>query len=114
MPDVLGHVLGAVGDTLVVSGRGLWALDVHTGRVSWRHQPIGPQAYGYGRGALCGNEVLWPTHDELMGFDLHSGRLLRRVSLRVRQTSGGHVLPCEDVLLICNGEELVALETVSR
>ncbi len=114
VPDVLGHVLGAVGDTLVVSGRGLWALDVHTGRVSWRHQPIGPQAYGYGRGALCGNEVLWPTHDELMGFDLHSGRLLRRVSLRVRQTSGGHVLPCEDVLLICNGEELVALETVSR
>lgn len=114
LPDVVGHVLGAVGDVLVVSGRGLWALDVHSGRVVWRYRPTSPEAYGYGRGAICGSEVLWPTHDELMGFDLYSGRLLRRVSLRVRGTTGGHLLPCEGVLLISSGDELVALDTVSR
>ncbi|RMG34688.1 MAG: hypothetical protein D6725_13810 [Planctomycetota bacterium] len=114
LPDSIGHVLGAVRDVVVVSGRGLWALDVRTGRVLWRYRPTDPRSYGHGRGAICGAEVLWPTHDELMGFDLRHGRLLRRVSLRLRQTSGGHLLPCDGVLLLCNEDELVGLQVLDH
>ncbi|MEX1232804.1 MAG: PQQ-binding-like beta-propeller repeat protein [Planctomycetaceae bacterium] len=108
LPDRIVHLLGAVGETLVASGRSLWALDVNSGRVTWHVGFQDPAGFGFGRGLLTPREVLWPTRDELILVDHRLGKMTRRYPLRARfGVSGGNLLAMKGCLLIAELNRLV-------
>jgi hypothetical protein len=65
LPDVL-HLLGIVRRNLIVSGNRLAALDVLSGELKFVW-PESQQAglRGMGRGLVAGDEVFWPTRNEI-------------------------------------------------
>ena len=65
LPDAL-HLLGVVRRNLIVSGNRLAALDVLSGKLKFVW-PESQQAgiRGMGRGLVAGDEVFWPTRNEI-------------------------------------------------
>jgi outer membrane protein assembly factor BamB len=65
LPDVV-HLLGVVRHNLIASGNRLAALDVRSGDVQF----VWPESQhagirGMGRGVVAGDEVFWPTRNEI-------------------------------------------------
>lgn len=73
LPDRIRHVLGVHNGVLIVSGRGLWGLEPATGAVLWGGPRYAPEHFGYGRGAIVGSTVLFPTRDQVELRDLQTG-----------------------------------------
>ena len=114
-PGQIVHLIGITESTLIISGDQLWALDVETGRTIWRFGYDDVAGRGYGHGVIIGDEVLWPTREELFGVDVKSGRPIRRVLLRESLgVSGGHLLVSDRHLLICGPDHLTALRLIPR
>ena len=68
------NLLGVGGGNLIASGRRLWWLNVDTGKVAY-YWPDRAVANSYGRGALVGDEVLFPTRTDLHVFRQDVGNL---------------------------------------
>jgi outer membrane protein assembly factor BamB len=70
------HLLGVAGGNLWASGDKLWWINVTTGkRAYW---PEGAEPKSFGRGALVGNKVYWPTAERIHVFDQRSGQQARQ------------------------------------
>jgi outer membrane protein assembly factor BamB len=120
------HLLGVANDTLLVSGDSLYWVDVYTGRqmAQFPRGKLGgaehaaPSPRGFGRGALAGEHVWWPTRESLYVFDARPAttdfgwqpRLVREIPLLPRATTGGNLVLADGVLLIASGDKLMALE----
>jgi outer membrane protein assembly factor BamB len=113
-PDAI-HMLGVAGDKLLVSGDRLYWIDCASGKLA-RYWPDGPSPKGYGRGALAGNRVYWPTRNMIFVFDQTSGELKSTIDLRVRdeRASGGNLVIAGGRLLIAAADRLVAFDQYSR
>ena len=112
-PGQIVHLLGVADSSLLVSGDQLWALDVGTGRTNWRFGYDDVAGQGYGRGAIVGDRVFWPTREELVSVDLSSGRPMRRIPLTESLgVSGGHLLVSDRRLLISGRDHLTALTLI--
>jgi len=66
-PHDVVHLLGVGGGNLIASGSHLWWLNVDGGKVVglW---PKDNSTHGYGRGALVGDEIYFPTRTEIHVF----------------------------------------------
>jgi outer membrane protein assembly factor BamB len=120
------HLLGASNDTLLVSGDSLYWIDVYTGRLMAQFprgrlggaEQAAPSPRGFGRGALVGDRVWWPTRESLYIFEARPAttdfglqpRMVKEIPLLPRGTTGGNLVFAGGVLLIANGNKLVAFE----
>jgi outer membrane protein assembly factor BamB len=121
-PEDAVHLLGVLGNTLVASGDKLWGFNAATGRVDavW---PDSSPPRGFGRGVLMGEEVIWPTRQELYHFRLEQ-RVVRDESGAARRSAwwqnthidnllnhaatGGNLVVAKDHLLIATSDTLYA------
>jgi outer membrane protein assembly factor BamB len=105
-------LLGVAQPWLIAAGRKLYWISMREedrGRVKcvW---PDGVERPGYGRGLLCGANVLWPTRDKLYVFDARTARPRKAIDLRARSASGGNLLVAGGRLLVATESELLALD----
>jgi hypothetical protein len=104
------HLLGVVGKNLIVSGNRLSAVDVRSGanRYTWpesEHAGI----RGMGRGLLAGNEVFWPTREDIYVFDAATGAQSRSpISLRSMGSVGANLAAAGGQLIVASHDKLLA------
>ena len=68
------QLLGVVGKHLIASGERIASLDISSGKLDWawpesEHAGI----RGMGRGVIAGNEIFWPTRNEIFVVDPKTG-----------------------------------------
>lgn len=109
LPDGIRHILGAADDRVVLSGSRLWALDVDSGKILWGSADHGgdPEADGYGRGLLVGDQVYWPKRGSIEVRDQRTGRPVDLIDLSTRGSTGGNLLIAGDRLIIAEPDRLV-------
>ncbi|HMC10612.1 MAG TPA: PQQ-binding-like beta-propeller repeat protein, partial [Pirellulaceae bacterium] len=120
--DVI-HLLGVADDTFLASGDSLYWIDAHTGRLLAQFprgklgaEQAAPSPRGFGRGTLADNHVWWPTREAIVVFEAKpiatdfgwQPRLVREIPLAPPQITGGNLVMADGVLLIANGDKLVA------
>ncbi len=117
-PDPIEYVLGISGNTLVVSGRSLWGVNIANGEPTWPQRRIGeddPEGFSSGRGTLIGHEIWWPNRDELIVVSATDGRIQRRVQLRETiAESGGHLSTSGPFLLMSRTNRITVLGPVGK
>ncbi len=121
----VNQLLGAPGDTLLVSGDRLVWLDKRTGRVvasfPGSTTPIVggalPSPRGLGRGVISGRQVYWPTAGEIYVFSAQlpgadsedsTPAILRRIEVTPGGGDGVNVLVAEGTLLVASPSRLMA------
>ncbi|MCA9026584.1 MAG: PQQ-binding-like beta-propeller repeat protein [Planctomycetaceae bacterium] len=108
-PSRTVHLLGVAGTDLYVSGDQLWSIDTLTGQTNWRFGYDDPAGFGYGRGAIAGDHIFWPTHESLYTIDRRTGLAVQRYSLTdILGVSGGHIVLGHDRLLVSGPDHLTA------
>lgn len=127
--DVM-HLLGVRGDTLFASGDYLYWIDLQSGRLQCqfpakRHDGphfARPAPAGYGRGALAGDFVYWPTREAIYVFEQQPGKGstggqpigVEVIDLKNRRlASGGNLIFADGRILVANPDGIVAFEAVS-
>jgi outer membrane protein assembly factor BamB len=105
------HLLGVVGESLIVTGNQLWSLDVRSGktRFAW---PEGQHAgiRGMGRGLIAGEEVFWPTRNDIYVISAVTGQRTRPpISLSPFGSAGANLAAANGRLIIATREKLAAL-----
>lgn len=110
------HLLGVVGDRLIVSGDYLYWLDVWTGRLVGQFPAVGDtESLGYGRGLIAGNVVYWPTRDAIHVLDAAGMQPTRQeINLSEMETQGGNLCLADSVLLIAGPDRLTAFNQFGR
>lgn len=112
LQDQIRHVLGVVGNQLVLTGNHLWILNATTGNRIYpqlfqpgRH----PEFDGYGRGLIAGEEIYWPTRSKI--------EVRNRVGQRTQQPepcSGGNLAIAGEMLIVAEPRRLVAYSDFAR
>jgi outer membrane protein assembly factor BamB len=109
LPDAL-HLLGVVRRNLIVSGHRLAALDLHSGAVKF----VWPESEhagirGVGRGVVAGDEVFWPTRNEI--YVIHAmtgGRSRNPIQIDSISDSGANLAAAEGRLIVAGADKLMA------
>ena len=116
LTEPLQQLLGVAQGRLIASGRSLWGFDASQGDLVWSVPASEPEDWGYGRGVLAGDQVLWSTKDALWFIDQAQGTLLREHSLKEsdRPRTGGNLTVCEGVVLIAGEDRLTAYGEYAR
>jgi outer membrane protein assembly factor BamB len=109
--SAIRDLLGVSEGQVIAAGDQLWGFDTETG-AAWRFGFDDPEGYGYGRGALAGRRVYWPTREELFVVDSANGSVLDRLDLGAAGLTGGNVTIAGDRLLIASPDRLTALGPV--
>ncbi|MFZ5829116.1 MAG: PQQ-binding-like beta-propeller repeat protein, partial [Planctomycetota bacterium] len=108
--DIL-HLVGAVGPWLVAAGGKLYWIraGADDGGGIARVWPEGASVPGHGRPTIAGGEVIFPTRDGLVIFNLDTGQPLREVDLRRHGAGGGNLVAADGRLLVATPNELICL-----
>jgi outer membrane protein assembly factor BamB len=117
LPEDAIHLLGVGNGNLLASGDWLWWIDARHGKVLKRWPDTTP--LGYGRGALMGDQVVWPTRDALYVFDQRVWSRSQTVPDPIplggqRSASGGNLVPAEGMLLIATGDKLFGFHQIGK
>ena len=110
------HLLGVAQGHLIATGKNVWWIDVVTGKpvAIWPKYSRDLEE-AYGRGVLSGEEIYWPTREEMIVFDqqplgLDQPRILRRIRLARPDLelplSGGNLIVARGHLLIATNDWL--------
>ncbi len=75
--DSIRHVVAVVRGRVIVSGRAPWALTTTTGQVVWGGPRYAPEYFGFGRPAVTGRTLLFPTRAGVEVRDALTGNALR-------------------------------------
>ncbi len=118
------HLLGVAGDNLIVSGDRLLWIDRSTGQIHAQFPSAGtsgnlnalPSPRGLGRGLISGDEVYWPTANEILVFSTDLSQvnsvdappMTRRIRLDTRGSEGGNLVAANGWLLIATPSRLMA------
>ncbi len=118
------HVLGVTDAHLIVSGDRLLWLDRRTGKIGGRFPAAGdggnvsalPSPRGLGRGLISGDEIYWPTANEIIVFatavkekqPVDAPPMLRRIRLDTRGSEGGNLVAGDGWLLVATPSRLMA------
>jgi outer membrane protein assembly factor BamB len=102
LPDAL-HLLGISGKHLIVSGDVISGMDTSSGNVVWTW-PESDRAgiRGMGRGIIAGNEIFWPTRNEILVIDPQTGGQTRP-PISLSSLAGGANLAISQGRLIVAG-----------
>ena len=109
LPDAL-HLLGVAQQNLVVSGNRLWALDVRSGKIRF----VWPESEhagirGMGRGVVAGDEIFWPTRNEIYVLHAATGERTRTpISLRSISDHGANLAAAHEHLIVAGHDKLTA------
>ena len=118
------QLLGVGQGNLIASGDFLYWIDVTTGRLVGQYPQPGlrgddhgrPNPRGFGRGALVGENVYWPTREAIYVFQQRTRKTENRrepvgvqtVELTQRDATGGNLVVARGVLLITTANKLQA------
>jgi hypothetical protein len=109
LPDAL-HLFGVVGDNLIVSGSRLAALDVRSGAIRF----VWPESEhagirGMGRGVVAGDEVFWPTRNEIYVIHGVTGAQSRNpIPLGAISNCGANLAAANGRLVVAGPDKLMA------
>jgi len=111
LPEDVVHLLGVGHGNLLASGDTLWWIDAERGKVLKRWPDTSP--WGYGRGILMGDQVIWPTQTKLYVFDqaVSAEPTAPRdpiVLTEERDATGGNLVAADGILLIATPDKLFA------
>lgn len=118
------HLLGVSGEHLIAGGDHLYWFDAHTGQLltQFPYAALGgaEQAAraprGLGRGLLAGENIWWPTRENIWVFAAQpqatefgpAPRLVRQTPLASSGVTGGNLVRADGVLLIATADQLTA------
>ena len=108
LPDAL-HLLGVVRRNLIVSGNRLAALDVLSGKLKFVW-PESQQAgiRGMGRGLVAGDEVFWPTRNEIYVIHAMTGGQSRNpIPLGTISDAGANLAAANGRLVVAGPDKLM-------
>jgi outer membrane protein assembly factor BamB len=107
------YLLGVGSGNLIASGSRLVWIDVQTGEIKARFPTQFDAALrGYGRGILAGNQVYWPTRDQICVFDQRGPQQTRQpLELAPLGLTGGNLVISREILLIAGPGQLSAFNT---
>jgi hypothetical protein len=115
LPDVL-HLLGVVRRNLIVSGNRLAALDVLSGELKYVW-PESQQAgiRGMGRGLVAGDEVFWPTRNEIYVIHAMTGGQSRSpIPLGTISDAGANLAAAHGRLVVAGPDKLTVFGPAVR
>ena len=127
-PDAI-HLLGIIGDRVVVSGNYLYWLDSRTGRLVSQfpaRRATGVELAfdaprGLGRGLLAADEVWWPTKDNIFVFrqkrlssQSSHPRLVDKIPLAKMGVQSGNLLLANGILLVTGPSQIAAFNEYGR
>jgi hypothetical protein len=103
-------LLGVVGKHLIVSGEQLASLDTSSGHVDWTW-PESDRAgiRGMGRGIVAGNEIFWPTRNEILVLEPKSGAKTRPPINLSPLTGGANLIATQGRLIVAGFDKLMVL-----
>ena len=104
------HLLGTLGEWLVVSGDRLYWIATtgeNRGRIVHRF-PDGDPLTAYGRGILAEGRIYWPTREHLFVFE--GKKLVKKISLPPLGLTGGNLTILGNRLIITTDRGVTALE----
>jgi outer membrane protein assembly factor BamB len=105
------NLLGVVDGNLIATGNRLAAVDGRTGSVRF----VWPESAtagirGFGRGAIVGRKVFWPSRDKIYVVDAATGQQTREpIDMMAYTKSGANLVAANGYLLLATHDELVAL-----
>jgi outer membrane protein assembly factor BamB len=115
LPDAL-HLLGVVRRNLIVSGNRLAALDVLSGELKFVW-PESQQAgiRGVGRGLVAGDEIFWPTRNEIYVIHAMTGGLSRNsIPLGTISDAGANLAAAHGRLVVAGPDKLTVFGPAVR
>lgn len=109
------QLLGVGGGNLIAAGDRLYWINTATGKLIQRW-PDGPNPKGYGRGALVGTQVVWPSREEIYLLSQQNGHLEKVIQLSARHPgqTGGNVLVDDNYLYIAGSDNLTCYSHYSQ
>ena len=111
LPDAL-QLLGVVGKHLIASGERIASLDISSGHVDWAW-PESDRAgiRGMGRGVVAGNEIFWPTRNEILCIDPKTGAQTRPPISLSPLEGGANLVASQGRLIVAGLRQAVGLGT---
>ena len=111
----LAHLLGVAKGRLVATGDKVLWFDVRDGKLLHAWPDAGTRE-GYGRGLLAGDQVYWPTRNEIQVLDQASGgRSGPPIKLlETYRTTGGNLAAGDGYLVVAQADALVVFCQNSR
>jgi outer membrane protein assembly factor BamB len=108
LPDAL-HLLGVVRRNLIVSGNRLAAMDVLSGQLRFVWPESGHAGIrGMGRGLVAGDEVFWPTRNEIYVIHAMTGAQSRNpIPLGTLSDRGANLAAAQGRLLVAGPDKLM-------
>lgn len=109
------QLLGVGNGNLIASGDRLYWINVTTGKLLQRW-PDGPGPKGFGRGALVGEQVVWPTREDIYLLSQKTGQLEKVIQLAARHPgqTGGNLLVDKESLYIAGSDGLTCYSHYSQ
>jgi outer membrane protein assembly factor BamB len=117
------HLLGCRGSSLICSGDYLYWLDMQSGAVQVQFpasagdgpMQAAPSPRGLGRGILAGENVYWPTRENILVFHQaprktdsgFSPQGVKEIPLFPRGAVGGNLVIAEGKLILATGDKLM-------
>jgi outer membrane protein assembly factor BamB len=117
------HIVGVRGQTLVLAGSGITAVDLQRGKVKWSQESLGEvRSLPYGRGFLSETIAYIPAiswqqrrrdgRSFVYRFEIESGKPLERYVFDVPRL--GNIICLGGRLIACNEDEVMCFTTADR
>jgi outer membrane protein assembly factor BamB len=108
------HLLGIAHERLITSGDRLWWIDVVDGHADFCWPESAKSGVrGFGRGAIVGDEIYWPTRDTIHILRADPGGPTREtqepIRLHAHGAVGGNLVVAAERLLIAGSDRLFGL-----
>jgi hypothetical protein len=109
LPDAL-NLLGVVGNKLIVGGDWIASVDLPSGKTDW----IWPESdragiRGMGRGVVAGNEIFWPSRNEIYVLDVKTGGQTRPPIKLAPLSGGANLVAVQGRLIVAGYDQLFVL-----
>lgn len=122
------HLLGISGESLIASGDRLIWLDRTNGKIQARFPGATtpgvvnalPSPRGLGRGAISGDQLLWPTAGEIfifsarlpipVGAGLPAPNIVRRIRIDARGSDGGNIIVTDGRLIYASPSRVLMFD----
>lgn len=115
------HILGATDEDVLVSGKQLFWIQLHSGKIRAEFPQVArdPRDSGFGRGTIAGDQVYWPTHDTVyrLGSRLDENAQVvtagEPVDLAQYGEEGGNVLVSDEFMIIASPSRMTVYSPTS-
>ena len=109
------QLLGVGNGNLIAAGDRVYWINATTGKLLQRW-PDTPNPKGFGRGALVGDQVVWPTREEIYLLSQKTGQMEKVIQLAALHPgqTGGNLLVDAESMFIAGSESLTCYSHYSQ